>query len=359
MSSARRLRTLYLEWSPPHSPPDNWDSLSYCRDWRDAFISSPRLNVMVCDISRPHEVLAAATQLDSFDLIVISHIALGDNVADISHWAESLMMRRGALISFIGNEYDLMDEKVAFLRDARPDIVCSQLALPAAQYLYDEALPHSRVACMPHALNPQHYNTTQPTSRTVDIGFVGSVYPLWVGDMERTLMLLLTAEIAPLVGLTHDIRLKNLARDEWATFLRSSRFIIGAESGTYYLDRRGGLLAEAKAWCRANPDAQFDAVEARFFTQRTGVPSGKTISSRHFEPIGTRTGQILVEGEYTGVLTANEHYIPVRKDFQDLDAALTRARDEGERVAMTDRAWQHVMDGHTHAHRVNALLDLL
>jgi hypothetical protein len=89
------------------------------------------------------------------------------------------------------------------------------------------------------------------------------------------------------------------------------------------------------------------------------VPSGKTISSRHFEPIGTRTGQILVEGDYAGVLTANEHYIPVRKDFLDLDGALTRARDEGERLAMVDRAWHHVMDGHTHAHRVNAVLDML
>ena len=322
-------------------------------------MASPRLNVTVCDISRPHEVLAAATQLDSFDLIVISHIAIGDNVADISHWAEPLAMRRGALVSFIGNEYDLMDEKVAFLRDARPDIVCSQLTLPAAQYLYDDALPRSRVMCMPHALNPEHYNTEQATNRTVDIGFVGSVYPLWVGDLERTMMILLTDKIAPLLGLTHDIRLKNLSRDDWATFLRSSRYIIGAESGTYYLHRRGTLLAEAKAWCRANPEAQFDDVQARFFTQRDGVPSGKTVSSRHFEPIGTRTGQILVEGDYSGVLTANEHYIPVRKDFMDLDAALTRARDEGERAAMTDRAWQHVMDGHTHAHRVNAVLDRL
>ncbi len=359
MSSARRLRTLYLEWSPPLSAPDNWDSLSYCRDWRNAFVSSPRLDVMVCDISRPHEVLAAATQLDSFDLIVISHIALGDNVADISHWAEPLSLRRGALVSFIGNEYDLMGEKMAFLRDARADLVCSQLTLPAAKYLYDEALPHSRIVCMPHALNPEHYNTLQPASRTVDLGFVGSVYPLWIGDMERTMMLLLTDKIAPLLDLTHDIRLKNLSRDAWATFLRSSRYIIGAESGTYYLHGRGALLAEAKAWCRTNPEAQFDAVAARFFTQRDGVPSGKTISSRHFEPIGTRTGQILVEGDYTGVLTANEHYIPVRKDFKDLEVALTRARDEGERLAMTDRAWQHVMDGHTHAHRVNAVLDLL
>jgi hypothetical protein len=173
------------------------------------------------------------------------------------------------------------------------------------------------------------------------------------------MMLLLTDKIAPLLGLTHDIRLKNLSRDAWATFLRSSRYIIGAESGTYYLHRRGALLAEAKAWCRANPEAQFDNVAARFFTTRDGVPSGKTISSRHFEPIGTRTGQILVEGDYAGVLTANEHYIPVRKDFLDLDGALTRARDEGERLAMVDRAWHHVMDGHTHAHRVNAVLDML
>ena len=356
--SSRAIRTLYLEWSPLASPENYWAPLSYGIDWRNAFLASPRLDVMYCDINRPHHVLVASMAIDSFDLIVVSHLALGDDVKDIAPWTELLAKRRGALVSFIGNEYDLMAEKIEFLRDSRADIVCSQLSLAAAQYLYAE-LDQAKIISLPHALNPDVYQSVTNAKRTTDIGFIGAVYPTWVGDLERTMLLLATSEIAPLLGLSHDIRLQNLPRDQWAAFLSTTRAIIGAESGSYYLHRKGALLTEAKQWCEANPTAQFDDVEARFFGDRSGVPSGKTISSRHFEPIGTRTCQILLEGSYAGLLEPNEHYIPVRKDLQDLPEALRRATDEGIRVAVTNRAYEHVMSAHTYAHRVDTLVNLL
>lgn len=355
---ANRIRTLYLEWSPLASAPNYWAPLSYVLDWRNAFLTSPLLDVTYCDINRPHEVINAVTRFDSFDLIVVSHIALGDDVADIARWTELLSKRRGTLVSFIGNEYDLMAEKIAFLRDVRADIVCSQLPLDAAKYFYEE-LTQSRVISLPHALNPDEYHAPLNNVRSTDIGFIGAVYPSWVGDLERTMMILATQEIAPLLQLKTDIRLQNLPREAWNAFLGNTRAVIGAESGSYYLHRKGQLLSEAKQWCVANPHAQFDEVEARFFTDRTGVPSGKTISSRHFEPIGTRTCQVLVEGSYAGVLIPNEHYIPVRKDLMDLPDALRRATDEPERIAMVNRAYDYVMDAHTHAHRVQTLVSLL
>lgn len=356
--NTKKLKTLYLEWSPLGSAPDYWAPLSYCIDWRNAFLASSRLDVMYCDINRPHEVIAAATAIESFDLIVVSHIALGDDVADIGRWTELLSKRRGALVSFIGNEYDLMAEKIAFLRDTKADIVCSQLALDAAQYFYED-LKDSRVISLPHALNPEAYSAPRESVRTNDIGFIGSVYPAWVGDLERTMMILATSEIAPLLELRTDIRMQNLPRDAWSQFLRNTRAIIGAESGSYYLHRRGGLLMDAKKYCAENPAAQFEDVEARFFGDRNGVPSGKTISSRHFEPIGTRTCQVLLEGSYAGVLKPNEHYIPVRKDLMDLPEALRRATNEGERLEMVNRTHEYAMDAHTYAHRVNTLIDLL
>ena len=353
-----KLRTLYLEWSPLGSHADYWAPLSYVLDWRNAFVKSPLLDVTYCDINRPAEVIKAVTDIESYDLIVVSHIALGDDVTDIARWTELLSKRRGALVSFIGNEYDLMAEKIAFLRDANVDIICSQLPLDAAQYFYEE-LRDARVISLPHALNPDDYSAPANNVRGTDVGFIGAVYPAWVGDLERTMMILATQEIAPLLQLKTDIRLQNVPRASWASFLGNTRAVIGAESGSYYLHRKGQLLSDAKQWCAANPHAQFEEVEARFFTDRTGVPSGKTISSRHFEPIGTRTCQVLMEGSYAGVLVPNEHYIPVRKDLMDLPEALRRAADEGERLAMVNRAYDYAMDAHTHAHRVQTLVNLL
>ena len=50
------------------------------------------------------------------------------------------------------------------------------------------------------------------------------------------------------------------------------------------------------------------------------------ISPRHLEACATRTCQVLVEGEYSGVLRPGEHYIPVRKDLSNLDDVLEHDR---------------------------------
>ena len=70
-------------------------------------------------------------------------------------------------------------------------------------------------------------------------------------------------------------------------FLRACEGTIGGESGTYYLDRRGELLARAKAFVSAHPNATLDEVHDRFFRHpAVAHVSGKCISSRHFEAIG-------------------------------------------------------------------------
>jgi spore maturation protein CgeB len=132
---------------------------------------------------------------------------------------------------------------------------------------------------------------------------------------------------------------------------------VGAESGSYYLDRKGQIIGRAKAYLRRQPAASFDEVFERFF-QSPDVEfiSGKAISSRHFEPIGTKTCQILLEGHYNGILKPGEHYISVKKDRSNLYEAVRSFKDEGYRQAMVDRTYDYVMSEHTYRHRVQTLL---
>ena len=66
------------------------------------------------------------------------------------------------------------------------------------------------------------------------------------------------------------------------------------------------------------------------------------ISPRHLEAVITKTAQVLVEGRYSGVLEPERHYIPVRRDFSNLDEALERLRDVEAVEAMTERAYRDV-----------------
>jgi hypothetical protein len=179
---------------------------------------------------------------------------------------------------------------------------------------------------------------------------------MFIGDRDRASVLEFFQRHGAELGLTTDIRTANIPRERWAEFLCTCRAVIGAESGTRYLDRSGTLIPAVEEYLRSRPEATFDEVFDRFFRDRTPGVSGKAISSRHFEPIGTLTCQLLLEGHYNGILTADEHYIALRRDLSNMDEALDRFRDTGYREAMTQRTREYVLAEHTYARRVRQLL---
>jgi len=330
--------------------------VSYTIDWREAFCESPELDVEVCNINNLVHYGRCLLTLRRYDLVVVSHAAAGDDMTVLLRSAHWLRRRRGKLVMFIGNEYDLLDEKIGFIEAVGAEFICSQLPTPAARYLYREC-GGSRILSMPHALNPTVYQPRGGAERPVDIGFIGDVYWPFVGDRERTELIEAFERDGAHWGLKCHIRKQRIARTEWAAFLNTCKGTIGAESGTYYLNDRGRLLAAAREYnLLQHPEASFEEVFEKFYRGQPREVSGKSISSRHFEPIGTKTCQILLEGEYNGVLAPDEHYISVRKDRSNLDEAVRRFRDEGYRRAIAERAYEHVMANHTYAHRVRSVL---
>ena len=215
----------------------------------------------------------------------------------------------------------------------------------------------------PHALNPKAYTPPLQEERDIDIGFIGDIYWPFIGDQERSRLIWHFEKEGARYGLRCDIRAgrsDRLPRVEWAKFLQGTKGLIGAESGTHYLNDRGKLLTRARDYnLQENQSASFEEVYDRFFAGVERGVSGKSVSSRHFEPIGTKTCQILLEGEYNGVLSPGQHYIPVKRDLSNVDDAVREFRDEGRRRAIAEQAYEHVMSGHTYAHRVAGVLATL
>jgi hypothetical protein len=336
-----------------------YERLSYVADWRDAFCQSPRLDVEICNINNLVHLARCLLRIRRYDLVVVSHVAIGDDMGIMPRTAAALARRTCPMIAFIGNEYDLLDEKIAFLQEVGAERVCSQLPLEAAKYLYG-GIEAGRILSTPHALNPKAYCPPAAECRNVDIGFVGDIYWPFIGDQERSQLIWHFEKSGARYGLRCDIRAgrsDRLPREEWAKFLQHAKAVIGAESGTYYLNDRGKLLTRARDYnLRENQNATFEEVYERFFAGVARGVSGKSISSRHFEPIGTKSCQILLEGEYNGVLTAGEHYIPVKRDISNVEEAVREFKDEGRRRTIAEQAYEHVMSSHTYAHRVSSLL---
>lgn len=336
---------------------DRYADASYMSDWRDAFAASPDLGVEICNITNLFEYRARRPAIREYDLIVVLHSAAGDRMSVLGRTASWFQGRRGKLAMFVGNEYDLMDEKIRYARTAGADYICTQLPLEAARQLY--AGCGATIVAMPHALNPAVYFPRPDRARSTDVGFVGDLYERLIGDRERTDIVNFFADRGGALGLRCDIRRTRMPRQEWAEFLAGCKAVIGAESGTYFLQRNGAALHCARTTLRRNPSATFEEVRHACFTNVPDAINGKAISSRHFEPIGTRTCQVLVEGRYNGVLTADRHYVSVKRDLSNMDDAIRRIRDAGERETIARAAHEHVLAEHTYRHRVRRLVDVL
>ncbi len=331
------------------------ESLSYVLDWKESLCEAAQLEVDVCNITNLVEYFRYLRAISHYSLIIILHSATGDNMSILLKTAEWFKKRRGKLVVFVGNEYNLVAHKLRFILSVEADYVCSQLPIEAARWLY-AGCTKSKIVAIPHALNPKLYSPNPYSGRITDIGFIGNLYHTFIGDMERTNLIQYFQRNSEDLGVSCDIRTRRLPREDWAQFLRSCRGTLGAESGTYYLDRKGKVVDDVKKYVRGHPEVSFQEVYKLFFKNHMSTVSGKAISSRHFEPIGTKTCQILIEGYYNGVLLPDDHYISVKKDLSNINDVICRFRDEDYREKMVERTYEYVMDCHTYRHRVETLL---
>jgi hypothetical protein len=338
---------------------EDYGSMSYMTDWREAFGSAPRLSVDMCNISDLIDFPRALRRIREYELVVVLHSAAGDNLGPVRRASAGLQRRRGPLVVFFGNEYDRMPEKIGFARDVGAEFIASQLPIEAARWLYAECVSAS-VLPAPAALAPVVFHETGG-ERPIDIGFRGALYadPFALGDAERTELLRYFEERATSMGLVSDIKYERHAAPEWAAFLNRCKGTIGAESGTHYLERDDSTRRKVVAYVGEHPGAIFGDVFDRFFAAYMNPVSGKAISSRHFEPIGTKTCQILLEGDYNGILRPDRDYICLKKDYSNIDDVVRRFRDHSYRSELVDEALERVLAEHTYAHRVSSVLDAI
>ncbi|RLC07279.1 MAG: hypothetical protein DRH43_11840 [Deltaproteobacteria bacterium] len=302
-----------------------------------------------------HHLLPSMRRMREWDLIILLHSTNANSMLALSSIESYLKSRKGKLLIFVGNEYCLMPEKIRFIKNVEADYVASQLPEKAAKWLYEDCT-HSRIVLVPHGLNSKIYKPLRdPLSRRVDIGFIGDRYSLAVGDIERTKLAEYFSQNDFWPGMTKDIRIGRklrLPREEYARFLNTIRGTIGGESGTYYLEKTDKTQKEIEAFLSYHPKATFDDIYNRFLTNYSNPVSGKAISSRHFEAAGTKTCQILLEGEYNGIFKPDVHYICLKKDYSNIDDVIARFRDNRYLQTMVNETYEYVMENHTYERRV-------
>jgi hypothetical protein len=185
-----------------------------------------------------------------------------------------------------------------------------------------------------------------PDQRPYDVVYRARQLPFWLGSQGQIKHRVGEAVLAR--AAAHDLRCDISTRPQtvvlgaaWLDLLASGRMTIGAESGSSTLDKRGELGTTLADWLEREPGLTFEEVDDR-------MPSGWddyrffAISPRHLEAVVTKTAQLLVEGRYSGVLDPERHYVPIRRDFSNLDEVLEQARDQERMAQLTERAYGEI-----------------
>lgn len=340
---------------------------------------------------------------------MLLHSTNGDTTIYLEPIAPLLAGRKGLLLSFVGNEVNLPGSPIAAKRAVfdiiRPDFIATQLPLEAGEFLWGDRVER-RVLAIPHALNPDAFHPDRGDARReIDIGVRAVRYLPHLGDDERNRLHDLFAAHRFDPALAVDISTGRLERTGWARFLNGCKGTVSSEAGSWFLERDDATIEAIRAWAaerfkghgvmiandsplrglghklpwwmRAalrkllsrglvrhesslNEELPLDEVLDRFFKDRERPDFyGKCISSRHFDAIGTGTCQILVEGRYNDILSADRHYIALAPDFSNIAAVMARFGDRRERETIAARAREHVLAEHTYTNRIAALSEAI
>ncbi|MGQ0812305.1 MAG: hypothetical protein ACT4OO_13930 [Nitrospiraceae bacterium] len=182
--------------------------------------------------------------------------------------------------------------------------------------------------------------------RTWDLVYRASHLPYWFGSQGQLKHRIAdaVAQEATRQGIRCNISTAiedTILGPQWLDFLASGRAVIGCESGSSVLDRRGEVRAKVQALFGSKPYLSFGEVSQ-------AMPPGwddyqfLAISPRHFEAILTKTCQILVEGHYNGILEPGRHYISLKRDCSNLSNVFDQLRDRRAVEAMAESAYEEV-----------------
>lgn len=392
------------------------DQLSYYDDWIDAFKSHQELDVTCVDVYssdafiHPNAYREIKRLIEYFDLIILHHSMNGDSIKFTVPFVSALKNRKGKLVSFVGNEVNLLNigmaPKIELLKKLDVDIIITQLLLEGGAWLYKEC-KNSKVISLPHGLNPKHFfSQTNFKDRKIDIGTRSARYGPYLGDNDRNNIIDHFRQNT--YGLTVDVGEDNKVsqrfdRKGWRNFLDNCKATLATEAGSFYLESNDEMIGKIKKFLSKKSsdivlqkknlqvkrnyfslykffvnlvkntkgntifekldedlEADFSVIYEHFFRNVEKAPVyTKCISSRHFDAVGTCTLQIMYPGRYNDILKPNQHYFELKKDHSNIEDLLSLLADSKRVQSMTSLTYDYVLENHTHRHRVESLLNFI
>jgi hypothetical protein len=301
-----------------------------------------------------HEPAICQVDMSIFDAVIIHYsvrLSLTNHLSE--SFANHLRHYGGFKILFIQDEYDNVNTACDWIKDLGIHLVFSCVPLnfldrvyPKDKFPLVEFIP-TLTGYVPY--KAEHFGNLKPHGdRKYLIGYRGRALPYWYGRLgqEKFLIGKTMKDICAARNLCVSIEwddAKRIYGDAWYQFLGDSKATLGTESGSNVFDFDGDISRAIQEALRINPQLTFNEAYDNFLKSHEGKITMNQISPRIFEAIAMRTGLVLFEGNYSGIIKAGEHFIPLKKDFSNVDEVLSYVQDSRYLEALTNRAYQDII----------------
>jgi len=345
---------------------DEWNrDLSYHHGWARAFVSHKKFEATFVNLARRSPINTEYLGLffGAYDAFVVLHSVFSNACLMPRLLQYYLGLQNKPVVYFIGNEYKLMPEKMRFCERIGVSLLVTQVFHSEVVDLYKKRLGCSVESIPGGGLDPNLFPPGPSIAeRIIDVGFRGNPEPSYFGHQERETLVLHSRTACRKLGYSVDMSMNSDERfveGDWSKFLRRCKSMIGSYSGYDYFQLDDAIRKNVNAFERANPSALFDDVYKQFFKGRPAIARARMLSGRHIEAAGSKTPQLLLEGEYSGFLKPDIHYIPVRTDYSNLCEALEKVRDVSYCDEMANRAYAVAINELTFERHIDRLHDAL
>ena len=197
--------------------------------------------------------------------------------------------------------------------------------------------------------------------RTIDVGYRGSFQPLLFGNLayEKREIGDRFLQYAEQYGLKCDISSlleKRITGTDWLNFLGTCKATLAVESGSSIVDVDGNVEKQYLKFKRKHPSASETEILC-FLQQFEKDIQFKVIAPRHFEAAACRTLQIMYEGDYQGIFVPYRHYVPLKRDFSNIEEVVNILMDNERRKRIVNCAYDEIIknDKYSFSYFVNRL----
>lgn len=338
-------------------------TLSYQQGWPAAFAESQHFDTTLANVltRRGRAFAHAALRLRSYDAVIVLHSVFSNaGVVDVD-LMDAIARNPATKAYFIGNEYKLMIPKMDFAERIGVSLLVSMSSSERLHALYRERLG-CVVVCVPSAgLDTKVFHpATELAERPIDLGMRAYPEPIYFGHQDRLTISDYFTERADELGLVIDISFDDADRftpEEYAAFLNRCRGQLGTEAGSDYFDFYDEFNERVSILFQQNTEP-LETVAGFYASHGEPFPV-RVISGRHAEAAGTKTVQILFEGEYNGLFYPDVHYLALKKDFSNVSDVISRFRDDGVCREIADNAYAVAVEELTYERLLARFLDAL